>query len=413
MLLLHGEPSWSYLYRKMIPVLVDAGFRCVAPDLIGFGRSDKPAQLEDYTYARHVEWLRSVLFDALDLQDVTLVCQDWGGLLGLRLVAEHPDALRPRVRRQHRAAGRAAAAAGRLVAVPRLRRAHRGPAVGFLVASGCAEPLPPEVQAAYDAPFPDASYKAGPRAFPDLIPQDPDDPATPDNQAAWEVLAQFDKPFLCAFSRRGPDHRRRRADAHRQDPRRGRPAAHDDRGRRPLPAGGPRSRAGQGGRGLGPRVVRLELQIALSLLRRGSRHVLGDDRSQVADLHLPSGPGPFPVVVLLHGGYWQTKYGKLVTRRWRWTWSRAGGPRGTSSTAGSATAGAGAAAGRRPSTTSLRGSTRWPGSTRRWTSRRSCSSATPPAASSRCGRPVVAVCRTGRWVRRRGSSRRRSWRWRR
>ena len=90
-LLLHGEPSWSYLYRHMIPPLVDAGFRVIAPDLIGFGRSDKPSEPSDYTYARHMEWLRSVLFDALDLTDVVLVCQDWGGLLGLRMVAEHPD----------------------------------------------------------------------------------------------------------------------------------------------------------------------------------------------------------------------------------------------------------------------------------------------------------------------------------
>jgi haloalkane dehalogenase len=203
-LLLHGEPSWSYLYRTMVPVLLDAGFRVVAPDLIGFGRSDKPTQLEDYTYARHVEWLRSALFDGLDLQDVTLVCQDWGGLLGLRLVAEHPD----------RFARVCAANTGLpdgtrklpdvwwqfrdfVVKTPDLP-------VGFLVASGCTTQLPPEVVAAYDAPFPDASYKAGPRAFPDLIPQTLDDPATPDNQAAWRVLETFDKPFLIAFSDADP-----------------------------------------------------------------------------------------------------------------------------------------------------------------------------------------------------------------
>ena len=203
-LLLHGEPSWGYLYRRMVPVLVEAGFRCVVPDLIGFGRSDKPTAVEDFTYARHVEQLRSVLFDALDLTDVTLVCQDWGGLLGLRLVAEHPE----------RFARVCAANTGLPDGTRRLPdawwrfrdfvvRTDDLP-IGFLVASGCAEPLAPEVQAAYDAPFPDASYKAGPKAFPDLIPQDAAHPATPDNQRAWEVLRSFEAPFLCAFSDQDP-----------------------------------------------------------------------------------------------------------------------------------------------------------------------------------------------------------------
>src|SRR5258706_15515603 len=88
-LMLHGEPSWCFLYRKMIPTLVAAGLRCIAPDLVGFGRSDKPTDRAAYTYARHVEWMRAALFDGLDLRDVTLVCQDWGGLIGLRLVGEH------------------------------------------------------------------------------------------------------------------------------------------------------------------------------------------------------------------------------------------------------------------------------------------------------------------------------------
>ncbi len=203
-LLLHGEPSWSYLYRKTVPVLLRAGFRVVAPDLIGFGRSDKPTRIADYTYARHVEWMRSALFGALGLTDVTLVCQDWGGLIGLRLVAEHPD----------RFARVCAANTGLPDGTRRLpdawwrfrdyvARTDDLP-IGFLVASGCAEPLAPDVQAAYDAPFPDASYKAGPKAFPDLIPQDPDNPATPDNQRAWEELRQFDKPVLCAFSDKDP-----------------------------------------------------------------------------------------------------------------------------------------------------------------------------------------------------------------
>jgi len=199
-LLLHGEPTWSYLYRTMAPVLLDAGLRVVAPDLIGFGRSDKPAQVEDYTYARHVEWTRSALFGDLDLHDVVLVCQDWGGLIGLRLLAEHPE----------RFARVVAANTGLPDGTRRLPDAwwmfhdfvQKTPdlPIGFLVTSGCADGLADDVAAAYDAPFPDASYKAGPRAFPGLIPQTLDDPATPDNQRAWEVLRTLDTPVLTAFS---------------------------------------------------------------------------------------------------------------------------------------------------------------------------------------------------------------------
>ena len=203
-LLLHGEPSWSYLYRKLIPVLTDAGLRAVAPDLIGFGRSDKPAEQSDYTYARHVEWLRSVLFDRLDLTDIVLVCQDWGGLIGLRLVAEHPD----------RFARVVAANTGLPDGTRRLPDAwwkfhdfvQRTPdlPISFLVRAACVDGLTDEEAAAYDAPFPDASYKEGARAFPGLIPQTEDNPATPDNQRAWRVLETWDKPFLCAFSDQDP-----------------------------------------------------------------------------------------------------------------------------------------------------------------------------------------------------------------
>jgi haloalkane dehalogenase len=199
-LLLHGEPTWSYLYRTMVPVLLDAGLRVVAPDLIGFGRSDKPARVEDHSYARHVEWLRSVLVDELDLREIVLVCQDWGGLLGLRLLAEHPDRFSRVV----------AANTGLPDGTRRMPEAwwafhdfvQRTPdlPIGFLVRSGCLGDLPDEVAAAYDAPFPDASYKAGPRAFPALIPQTLDDPATLDNQRAWEVLRRLDVPLLTAFS---------------------------------------------------------------------------------------------------------------------------------------------------------------------------------------------------------------------
>lgn len=203
-LLLHGEPTWSFLYRAVIPVLAGAGLRVVAPDLIGFGRSGKPAGIADHSYARHVEWVRRFAFDALDLRGVTVVGHDWGGLIGLRLATEHPDRVArivatntglptgdqqmPEVWLRFREAVRTA---------PELDIAR-------LVQSGCQHPLPPEVRAAYDAPFPDESFKAGPRAMPDLVPTRPDDPASAANRTAWERLSRWDRPFLVAFSDSDP-----------------------------------------------------------------------------------------------------------------------------------------------------------------------------------------------------------------
>jgi haloalkane dehalogenase len=201
-LLLHGEPSWSYLYRTMVPILLDAGLRVVAPDLVGFGRSDKPASVDDHTYERHVEWLRSALLDArgLDLREITLVCQDWGGLLGLRLLGEHPDRFARVV------AANTGLPDGTFSLGEEWWAFHDFVArtddlpVGLLVQFGSATELPDEVVAAYDAPYPDARYKAGPKAMPDLIPQTPDDVAAAPAQAAWDVLRRFEGPFLCAFS---------------------------------------------------------------------------------------------------------------------------------------------------------------------------------------------------------------------
>jgi haloalkane dehalogenase len=203
-LLMHGEPSWCFLYRKMIPVLVDAGLRAVAPDLVGFGRSDKPDAQDDYTYARHVEWMRAALFDRLDLRDLTLVGQDWGGLVGLRLVAENPD----------RFARVVAANTGLPTGDQKMsdaflawqRYSQETPVfhVGGIVKGGCAGDVAPEVVAAYDAPFPDDSFTAGARRFPMLVPTSPDDPASPANRKAWEALTAWDKPLLTAFSDKDP-----------------------------------------------------------------------------------------------------------------------------------------------------------------------------------------------------------------
>jgi haloalkane dehalogenase len=199
-LLLHGEPSWSFLYRDVMRVLADAGVRAVAPDLVGFGRSDKPAEPADHSYARHVEWVRALAFDALDLHEVTLVGQDWGGLIGLRLAAEHSD----------RFARLVAANTGLPTGdqqMPEIWWQFRNAVekadtldVSRFVQAGCRHPLRDDVLAAYDAPFPDQSYMAGPRAMPTLVPTAPDDPATEANRAAWTRLTQWRKPFLVAFS---------------------------------------------------------------------------------------------------------------------------------------------------------------------------------------------------------------------
>ena len=203
-LLLHGEPSWSYLYRHMIGDLTRAGLRCVAPDLVGFGRSDKPTDRSAYTYAAHVEWLRETVFGALDLRDITLVCQDWGGLLGLRLVAEHPERFaRVVTANTFRPTGDRNPGDAFLAWRKFSQEADEFP-VGLIVNGGCTTDLAQEVIAAYDAPFPEDLAKAGARQFPVLVPISPDDPAAADNRAAWDVLRTFQQPWLCAFSDQDP-----------------------------------------------------------------------------------------------------------------------------------------------------------------------------------------------------------------
>ncbi len=199
-LLLHGEPSWSFLYRKMIPVLVDAGHRCVAPDLVGFGRSDKPTEQADHTYARHVAWMQEALFDRLDLTDITLVCQDWGGLIGLRLVAAAPERFARLVIANTGLPTGDGTPTEAFLNWQRFAAETPTFPVGAIINGGCTSDLPPEVVAAYDAPFPDPTYQAGAKVMPSLVPTSPDDPARADQVAAWEVLDTFDRPVLCAFS---------------------------------------------------------------------------------------------------------------------------------------------------------------------------------------------------------------------
>jgi haloalkane dehalogenase len=235
-LCLHGQPTWSYLYRKMIPIFTAAGQRVIAPDLIGFGRSDKPTQTSDYSYARHVAWLHAFVL-ALDLRGVTLVCQDWGGLVGLRVVAGLPERF-ARVVTSNTALpdgrgipGNAAPALRALYAALPVPQTMIDVAKSFAPATSggpppfmhwqkyCAESpqfaprdvmrvlcakLSPAELTAYAAPFPDERFLAGARRFPTLVPILPDDPAIPDNRRAWQALGRFTRPFLTAFTDSDP-----------------------------------------------------------------------------------------------------------------------------------------------------------------------------------------------------------------
>ncbi|AEE22971.1 MAG: haloalkane dehalogenase [Alteromonadaceae bacterium] len=202
-LLLHGEPSWSFLYRNMIAPITDKGYRVIVPDLIGFGRSDKPTKRSDYTYQRHLDWLRNIL-SQLSLENITLVCQDWGGLLGLRLVAEHPDKF-ARVLAANTMLPTGDHAPGEAFMKWRTfsQEVAEFPVAGIIKGATVTE-LAPSVLEGYNAPYPSEEHKAGVRQFPLLVPITTDDPQTENNRAAWQTLKRFSKPFLTAFSDSDP-----------------------------------------------------------------------------------------------------------------------------------------------------------------------------------------------------------------
>ena len=201
-LLMHGEPSWSFLYRRIIAKLAAAGHRVVAPDLIGFGRSDKPSEPGDYTYERHVRWMSDWLL-AMPLQDITFFGQDWGGLIGLRLVAAYPERFaRIVVANTGLPTGEAFSEAFSRW----LEFSQTTPVlpISDIVGMGCQRVLTAAEKAAYDAPFPDESYKAGARRFPTLVPITPQHGSVTENTAAWQVLESFTRPCLTAFSDSDP-----------------------------------------------------------------------------------------------------------------------------------------------------------------------------------------------------------------
>ncbi len=202
-LLMHGEPTWSYLYRKMIPPLLQAGLRVVVPDLVGFGRSDKPARRQDHSYGNQVAWMGAWL-QAMDLRGITLFCQDWGSLIGLRMVVDAPQRF-----------ARIVLANGGLptgtTATPRAFRIWRAFArwspwfpIGRIVAYGCANVLQAHEKAAYDAPFPTRRHRIAARLMPGFVPTTPDDPQSRNNLQAWEFFTHSQIPFLTLFSSRDP-----------------------------------------------------------------------------------------------------------------------------------------------------------------------------------------------------------------
>lgn len=235
---MHGQPSWSYLYRHMIPSLLDSGLHVLAPDLVGYGRSDKPASVDDYSYQRQVDWLTSWLL-ANDVRGATFFGQDWGGLIGLRIVAENPERFDAVVIgntglpvpqnvseemceevRRFRTEAPTPSLAEVMAALSQGDPSRQAfnfahwqkwcyetadlPVATAIMGGTGGKTLSAKELAAYDAPFPDASYKMGPRAMPSQVPTLPDDPSVAANKKAWQVFEKWEKPFVCTFSDNDP-----------------------------------------------------------------------------------------------------------------------------------------------------------------------------------------------------------------
>jgi len=202
-LLLHGEPSWSFLYRKMIPVFVAAGYRTIVPDLIGFGKSDKPAEMDDYSYASHTEWLLA-LITQLNLSGINMFCQDWGGLLGLRIAGLQPHLFSRIVAGNTMLPNGKGKASEAFLQWQAYSKSAEVLAIDKIMQNSTVSELTEDELNAYWSPFPDKEYMAGAKIFPSLVPTSPEDPAVPTNIEAWKGLSSFTKPFLCLFSDKDP-----------------------------------------------------------------------------------------------------------------------------------------------------------------------------------------------------------------
>ena len=196
-LLLHGEPTWSYLYRKMIPILEKSGKRIIAPDLIGFGKSDKIKEKEEYTYERHVVWTSEII-SQLGLKNITLFAQDWGGLIGLRMVANHPELFDGLVLSNTWLPIGKGSSEG-FDAWKKYSQTVEKFNSGRIVYGGTVNKISDKAVEAYNAPFPGEDYLACARQFPTLVPMDPDAPSVPENIEAWKILKQFKKPTVTIF----------------------------------------------------------------------------------------------------------------------------------------------------------------------------------------------------------------------